>query len=44
MVLEGREVVDGEWAGRLTGLGNQSAEIAMMVTQTGKADLNFLVS
>jgi len=33
--LEGRAVVEGEWAGRLTGLGNQSVEIAMMVTPDG---------
>lgn len=30
--LEGRAMVEGEWAGRVTGLGNQSVEIAMMVT------------
>lgn len=30
--LEGRTMVEGEWAGRVTGLGNQSVEIAMMVT------------
>lgn len=30
--LEGRSMVEGEWAGRVTGLGNQSVEIAMMVT------------
>lgn len=30
--LEGRMMVEGEWAGRVTGLGNQSVEIAMMVT------------
>lgn len=36
MTLEGRDIVDGKWAGRVTGLGNQSAEIAMMVTPDGQ--------
>jgi len=30
--LEGRMMVEGEWAGRVTGLGDQSVEVAMMVT------------
>ena len=30
--LEGRATIQGEWAGRVTGLGNQHVEIAMMVT------------
>ena len=30
--LEGRAMVEGEWAGRVTGLGTQRVEIAMMVT------------
>jgi catechol 2,3-dioxygenase-like lactoylglutathione lyase family enzyme len=30
--LEGRATVEGEWAGRVTGLGSQTVEIAMMVT------------
>ena len=30
--LEGRATIEGEWAGRVTGLGNQQVEIAMMVT------------
>ena len=29
--LEGRATIEGEWAGRVTGLGNQHVEIAMMV-------------
>jgi len=29
--LEGRATVEGEWAGRVTGLGNQSVEIAIMI-------------
>src|SRR5262245_42124012 len=37
--LEGRTMVEGEWAGRVTGLGNQSVEIAMMVTPDGHSRL-----
>ena len=37
--LEGRAIVEGEWAGRVTGLGNQSVEIAMMVTPDGYSRL-----
>lgn len=37
--LEGRGKVEGEWAGRVTGLGNQSVEIAMMVTPDGHSRL-----
>jgi len=37
--LEGRAMVEGEWAGRVTGLGNQSVEIAMMVTPDGHGRL-----
>jgi len=33
--LEGRATVEGEWAGRVTGLGSQQVEIAMMVTPDG---------
>lgn len=33
--LEGRAMVEGEWAGRVTGLGSQSVEVAMMVTPDG---------
>ncbi|MED1383340.1 glyoxalase [Bacillus mycoides] len=33
--LEGRATVEGEWAGRVTGLGTQCVEIAMMVTPDG---------
>lgn len=28
--LEGRTMIEGEWAGRVTGLGDQRVEIAMM--------------
>lgn len=37
--LEGRAKVEGEWAGRVTGLGNQNVEIAMMVTPDGHSRL-----
>ena len=37
--LEGRTVVEGEWAGRVTGLGSQRVEIAMMVTPDGHSRL-----
>jgi len=33
--LEGRMTIEGEWAGRVTGLSSQSVEIAMMVTPDG---------
>src|SRR3954452_10189181 len=33
--LEGRATIEGEWAGRVTGLGNQRVEIAMMRTPDG---------
>jgi len=33
--LEGRGMVEGEWAGRVTGLGDQRVEIAMMRTPDG---------
>ena len=39
MKLEGRATVEGEWAGRVTGLGDQSVEIAMMVTPDGHSRL-----
>lgn len=37
--LEGRHVVEGEWAGRVTGLGDQRVEIAMMRTPDGHGKL-----
>jgi catechol 2,3-dioxygenase-like lactoylglutathione lyase family enzyme len=37
--LEGRATVEGEWAGRITGLGDQRVEIAMMVTPDGHSRL-----
>ena len=37
--LEGRAMVEGEWAGRVTGLGDQRVEIAMMRTPDGHSRL-----
>ncbi len=37
--LEGQDAVEGEWAGRVTGLGTQRVEIAMMVTPDGHSRL-----
>jgi len=37
--LEGRRIVEGEWSGRITGLGSQCVEIAMMVTPDGHSRL-----
>ena len=37
--LEGRAMVEGEWAGRITGLGDQRVEIAMMRTPDGHGRL-----
>jgi catechol 2,3-dioxygenase-like lactoylglutathione lyase family enzyme len=39
LTLQGRGMVEGEWAGRVTGLGTQSVEIAMMVTPDGHSRL-----
>ncbi|GAB3632429.1 VOC family protein [Microbacterium shaanxiense] len=33
--LEGRAMAEGEWAGRVTGLGDQRVEVAMMRTPDG---------
>jgi catechol 2,3-dioxygenase-like lactoylglutathione lyase family enzyme len=35
LTLEGRAMIEGEWAGRVTGLPSQQVEIAMMVTPDG---------
>jgi len=35
LTLEGRATIEGEWAGRITGLGHQRVEIAMMATPDG---------
>jgi catechol 2,3-dioxygenase-like lactoylglutathione lyase family enzyme len=37
--LEGQATIEGEWAGRVTGLGDQHVEIAMMVTPDGHSRL-----
>ena len=37
--IEGRGMVEGEWAGQVTGLGNQSVEVVMMVTPDGHSRL-----
>ncbi len=37
--LEGRAMVEGEWAGRVTGLGDKRVEIAMMRTPDGHSRL-----
>jgi catechol 2,3-dioxygenase-like lactoylglutathione lyase family enzyme len=39
LTLEGRATIEGEWAGRVTGLGNQTVEIAMLVTPDGLSRL-----
>jgi catechol 2,3-dioxygenase-like lactoylglutathione lyase family enzyme len=37
--LEGRATIEGEWAGRVTGLRDQRAEVAMMRTPDGHSRL-----
>jgi catechol 2,3-dioxygenase-like lactoylglutathione lyase family enzyme len=37
--LEGRATIEGPWAGRVTGLGDQRVEIAMMRTPDGHSRL-----
>jgi catechol 2,3-dioxygenase-like lactoylglutathione lyase family enzyme len=37
--LEGQALIEGEWAGRVTGLGDQRVEIAMMRTPDGHSRL-----
>src|ERR671910_1327106 len=37
--LEGQAMIEGEWAGRVTGLGDQKVEIAMMRTPDGHSRL-----
>lgn len=39
LTLQGRAVIEGQWAGRITGLGDQRVEIAMMVTPDGHSRL-----
>lgn len=37
--LEGRATIEGDWAGRVTGLGDQHVEVAMMRTPDGHSRL-----
>ena len=37
--LEGRATIEGTWAGRITGLGDQNVEVAMMRTPDGHGRL-----
>lgn len=39
LTLQGRGTIEGAWAGRVTGLGDQQVEIAMMVTPDGHSRL-----
>ena len=39
LTLEGRAMIEGEWAGRVTGLADQRVEIAMMRTPDGHSRL-----
>ncbi|WP_346237124.1 VOC family protein [Niabella insulamsoli] len=39
MILEGSSTVEGAWAGRVTGLGDQKVAIAMMATPDGHSRL-----
>jgi predicted enzyme related to lactoylglutathione lyase len=39
LTLEGKAMIKGEWAGRITGLRNQVVEIAMMVTPDGHSKI-----
>src|ERR1700759_2390019 len=39
LTLEGRAMIEGEWAGRVTGLGDQRVEVAMLVTPDGHSRL-----
>lgn len=37
--LQGRGIIEGEWAGSVTGLGDQQVEVAMMITPDGHSRL-----
>lgn len=39
LYLEGRSIIEGKWAGKVTGLDTQKVEIAMMVTPDGHSRL-----
>jgi catechol 2,3-dioxygenase-like lactoylglutathione lyase family enzyme len=40
LTLEGRMPIEGEWAGRITGVRNQRVEIAMMRTPDGHSRID----
>lgn len=42
LALQGRAMIEGEWAGRVTGLPDQRVEIAMMVTPDGHSRLELV--
>ncbi len=39
LTLQGRAMIEGEWAGRVTGVRDQRVEIAMMITPDGHSRL-----
>ncbi len=39
LTLQGRYSIEGEWAGRVTGLGDQHVDVAIMVTPDGHSRL-----
>jgi catechol 2,3-dioxygenase-like lactoylglutathione lyase family enzyme len=39
LALQGRDLIEGEWAGRVTGVADQVVEIAMMATPDGHSRL-----
>ena len=39
LTLQGRAMIEGPWAGRITGLGDQRVEIAMLATPDGHSRL-----
>ena len=43
LTLEGRAPIEGEWAGRVTGVRDQRVEIAMLRTPDGDSRLELLV-
>lgn len=41
LILEGKAMIEGTWAGRVTGLGDQKVEVAMMVTPDNHSRIEF---
>ncbi len=39
LTVQGRGVIEGEWAGRVTGIADQRVEVAMMVTPDGHSKI-----